>query len=71
MLRTHCHLLCSDVACFVLVYKLPASDVRRATVVLSHSGMVYSSITSNINCSEYSNGAGMEIDYLFPWWIRG
>ena len=64
-------LLCSEVLCFILVYELPAFDGRCATVVLSHFGMVYRSITSNVNSSAYSNGAGMEIDYLFPWWIRG
>ena len=64
-------LLCSEGLCFILVYGLPAFDGRCATVVLSHIGMVYQSITSNVNSSAYSNGAGMEIDYLFPWWIRG
>jgi hypothetical protein len=64
-------LLFSEVLCFILVYELPAFDGRCATVVLSHIGMVYRSITSNVNSSAYSNGAGMEIDYLFPWWIRG
>ena len=64
-------LLCSVVLCFILVYELPAFDGRCATVILSHIGMVYWSITSNVNSSAYSNGAGMEIDYLFPWWIRG
>ena len=55
----------------LLVHEFPAFDGRCATVVLSHIGMVYQSITSNVNSSEYSNGTGMEIDYLFPWWIRG
>ena len=64
-------LLCSEVLCFILVYELPAFVGRCVTVVLSHIGMVYRCITSNVNSSEYSNGAGMEIDYSFPWWIRG
>jgi hypothetical protein len=56
--RTHFH---------YCVYELLAFDVRCATVVLNHVGRVYRSITSNVNCSEYSNEVGMEIDYLFPW----
>jgi hypothetical protein len=59
-------LLFSEVLCFILIYEFPAFDGRCATVVLSHIGMVYQSITSNVNSSEYSNGTGMEIDYLFP-----
>jgi hypothetical protein len=62
---------CLDVLCFIFVFELLTFDVRCAAIVLSHIGMVCWSITSNVNCSAYSSVAGMEIDYLFPWWIRG